>query len=226
MIVVVIAAVIVLLAKLAEWKLPAGSLNRVSRTKYITVCAMMGALAAILMLLEIPLFFAPSFYKIDLSELPVMIGGMYMGPVAAVMIELVKILLKLILKGTTTAFVGDFANFAVGCALVLPAVIVYHTKKSKKRALTGLIIGTIIVTVFGTLFNALYLLPAFSKLYGIPMDTLIGMGTAVNKGITDITTFVIFAVAPLNLLKGIIISVLTMLIYKHISKLLHGMMEH
>ena len=154
-----------------------------------------------------------------------MIGGMYLGPVGAVLIELVKILLKLILKGTTTACVGDFANFAVGCALVLPAVIIYHTKKTRVRALIGLIMGTLVMTVFGTLFNALYLLPAFSKLYGIPMDSLIAMGTAVNPKITDVTTFVVIAVGPLNLLKGCLISILTMLLYKHISRLLHGMME-
>jgi riboflavin transporter FmnP len=142
-----------------------------------------------------------------------------------VIIEFVKILLKLVLKGTTTAFVGDFANFAVGCSLVLPAVIVYHTGKTKGRALAGLITGTIVLTAFGTLFNALYLLPAFSKLYGMPMDVLIEMGTAVNAKITNITSFVMLAVAPLNLIKGLSISILTMLLYKHISRMLHGMMN-
>lgn len=225
MVVLVVAAVIIALAKVSELTFLKGNVNKVSATKFITVCGMFGALAGILMLLEIPVFFAPSFYKIDLSELPVMIGGMYLGPVAAVIIELVKILLKLVLKGTTTAFVGDFANFAVGCSLVLPAVIVYHTRKNRTRALVGLVTGTLVMTVFGTLFNAWYLLPAFSKLYGIPMDALIEMGTAVNPRIHDITTFVIFSVGPLNLLKGVVISILTLLLYKRISRFLHGMME-
>ena len=224
-VVLVVAAVIIALAKASELTFLKGNVNKVSATKFITVCGMFGALAGILMLLEIPVFFAPSFYKIDLSELPVMIGGMYLGPVAAVIIELVKILLKLVLKGTTTAFVGDFANFAVGCSLVLPAVIVYHTRKNRTRALVGLVTGTLVMTVFGTLFNAWYLLPAFSKLYGIPMDALIEMGTAVNPRIHDITTFVIFSVGPLNLLKGVVISILTLLLYKRISRFLHGMME-
>ena len=224
-VVLVVAAVIIALAKISEVTFLKGNVNKVSATKFITVCGMFGALAGILMLLEIPVFFAPSFYKIDLSELPVMIGGMYLGPVAAVIIELVKILLKLVLKGTTTAFVGDFANFAVGCSLVLPAVIVYHTRKNRTRALVGLVTGTLVMTVFGTLFNAWYLLPAFSKLYGIPMDALIEMGTAVNPRIHDITTFVIFSVGPLNLLKGVVISILTLLLYKRISRFLHGMME-
>ena len=226
LVVILVAAVIIALAKVSEMTFLKGSVNDVGSTKYITICGMFGALAAVLMYFEFPIpFLAPPFYKLDFSELPVMIGGMYLGPAAAVIIEFVKILLKLVLKGTTTAFVGDFANFAVGCSLVLPAVIVYHTGKTKGRALAGLITGTIVLTAFGTLFNALYLLPAFSKLYGMPMDVLIEMGTAVNAKITNITSFVMLAVAPLNLIKGLSISILTMLLYKHISRMLHGMMN-
>ena len=92
-VVLVVAAVIIALAKASELTFLKGNVNKVSATKFITVCGMFGALAGILMLLEIPVFFAPSFYKIDLSELPVMIGGMYLGPVAAVIIELVKIMM-------------------------------------------------------------------------------------------------------------------------------------
>ena len=220
-VVLIVAAIIIALAKLSEITFLKENVNRVSGTKYITVCAMFGALAGVLMLLEIPLFFAPSFYKIDLSELPVMIGGMYLGPVACVIIELLKILLKLVIKGTTTAFVGDFANFAVGCSLVLPAVIIYHTKKTRARALIGLIVGTIVIAIFGTLFNAVYLLPAFSKLYGMPLDAIIGMGTAINSHINSVMSFVFICVFPLNLIKGAVISVLTMILYKHISRLLH-----
>ncbi len=226
LVVILVAAVIIALAKVSEVTFLKGSVHDVGSTKYITICGMFGALAAVLMYFEFPIpFLAPPFYKLDFSELPVMIGGMYLGPAAAVIIEFVKILLKLVLKGTTTAFVGDFANFAVGCSLVLPAVIVYHTGKTKGRALAGLITGTIVLTAFGTLFNALYLLPAFSKLYGMPMDVLIEMGTAVNSRITNITSFVMLAVAPLNLIKGLSISILTMLLYKHISRMLHGMMN-
>lgn len=225
LVVILVAAVIIALAKVSEVTFLKGNVYDVGSTKYITICGMFGALAAVLMYFEFPLpFLAPPFYKLDFSEVPVMIGGMYLGPAAAVIIEFVKILLKLVLKGTTTAFVGDFANFAVGCSLILPAVIIYHTGKTKGRALAGLITGTIVLTVFGTLFNALYLLPAFSKLYGMPMDVLIEMGTAVNGKITNITSFVILAVAPLNLIKGLAVSILTMLLYKHISRLLHGMM--
>ena len=178
------------------------------------------AVAAVLMYIEIPLFFAPSFYQIDLSEVPVFICSFSLGPVAGVVCELVKIILKLFLKGTSTAFVGDFANFVVGCSFVLPATIVYHRFKTKKGALAGMAVGAGVMTVFGSLFNAVYLLPTFSELYGLPMETLVAMGTAVNKAINSVSTLVLFAVVPFNLVKGVIVTVLTFLLYKRVERLL------
>jgi riboflavin transporter FmnP len=178
-------------------------------------------MAGVLMLVEIPLPFAPPFYKIDLSELPILICTFYLGPVAGVTAELVKVLVKLLLKGTTTAFVGDFANFAVGCSFILPASLVYHAKPGKKSALIGLVVGTLCMTVFCSAFNAVYLLPKFAALYGMPMEAIIGMGTKVNSHITSVSTLVLFAVVPFNLLKGAVVSLLTFLLYKRISPLLH-----
>lgn len=173
------------------------------------------------MLLEIPLLFlAPEFYKLDFSELPVMICSFYLGPAAGVLTEFLKILIKLLFKPTTTAFVGELANFAVGCAFVLPASMIYHIRKTKKSALIGLSAGTLCLTCFGSIFNAVYLLPAFSDLFGIPIDAIIGMGTEINSHISNISTFVLFAVAPLNLIKGVLISVLTFLLYKRVEKVL------
>ena len=192
-----------------------------SDTHYITYTALLSAVAGVLMLFEIPLFFAPGFYKLDLSELPVLICTFYLGPVAGVVSELLKVMLKLILKGTTTAFVGDFANFAVGCSFVLPASIVYHSRPSRQRAILGLVVGTLIMTVFGSAFNAVYLLPKFSALFGMPLSAIVAMGTKVNGAITSVSTLVLFAVVPFNLLKGVTVSLLTMLLYKRISPLLH-----
>lgn len=221
---VVCIAIIVglaLLAKLAERFLPAK--RKVSPARRITIIAVCSAIATVLHILDFPLLFlAPEFYKLDFSELPVMLCGFFLGPSATVACEAVKILLKLLLKGTSTAFVGDFANFAVGCSLVLPAVIVYHTQKTRKSALMGLILGTIVLTVFGSAFNAIYLLPKFSQLYGIPLDAIIGMGSKINSSITSVSTFVMLAVAPLNLIKGISVSVLTMLLYKRVARPLFG----
>ena len=210
-----------LLAAAAFERLLVKDRKRFSDTHYITYTAVLSAVAGVLMLFEIPLFFAPSFYKLDLSELPVLICTFYLGPVAGVVSELLKVCIKLILKGTTTAFVGDFANFAVGCSFVLPASILYHSRPSRQRAILGLVVGTLFMTVFGSVFNAVYLLPKFSALFGMPLDAIVGMGAKVNGAITSVSTLVLFAVVPFNLLKGIVVSLLTMLLYKRISPLLH-----
>lgn len=192
----------------------------IGSARYVSVTAICSALAAVLMLLEIPLFFAPSFYELDLSEVPVLFCGFFLGPVAGVICELLKIIIKIFIKGTSTAFVGDFANFFVGCAMVLPATILYHVKKSKKAAIVGLITGTVIMTIFGSFFNAVYLLPRFSALFGMPMEAIIGMGTDINGNITSVSTLVLFAVVPFNILKGVVVSVLTFLLYKRVEKTL------
>lgn len=210
-------------AELVERKLLKDRVVQVKRTRYLTICAMLGALAMLLHIFDFPVpFLAPGFYKLDFSEIPVMVGAFYLGPVGGVVIELVKILLKLVIKGTSTAFVGDLANFIVGCSFVVPASVLYHIKKSKKTAVAGLAAGTVVMTVFGSLFNAVYLLPAFSRLYGMPLDAIVGMGTAVNPAISSVTMLVLLAVAPLNLLKGVLISVPTMVLYKRISRVLHN----
>lgn len=216
---VAIIAVLSLLSHFAERFLP--EKRKVSPTRRITLIGICGALATILHILDFPLMFlAPEFYKLDFSEVPVLLCGFYLGPSATVACEGVKILLKLLIKGTSTAFVGDFANFVVGCSLVLPATILYHLKKSRTYAVLSLAIGTAVMTVFGSLFNAIYLLPKFSQLYGMPLDTIIAMGSSINANIKNLTTFVLLSVAPLNLIKGTLVSYLTLLLYKRVEKLL------
>ena len=212
-----IIVVLAIISRIAERFLPAT--RQVSKARRVCIIAVCSAIAAVLHVLDFPLLFlAPEFYKLDFSELPVMLCGFYLGPSATVACEAMKILLKLMTKGTSTAFVGDFANFAVGCSLVLPAVIVYHTKKSRTSALWGLVLGTAVITVFGSAFNALYLLPKFSQLFGLPLDSIIAMGGKINSSISSLQSFVLLAVAPLNLLKGAAVSVLTLLLYKRVAR--------
>ena len=219
-----ICTALFLLAKLTERFLPGKrTVTPARRTCIIAICA---ALAAVLHMLDFPLpFIAPEFYKLDFSEVPVMLCGFYLGPSAAVLCEAVKILLKLLLKGTSTAFVGDFANFVVGCSLVLPATAIYHIKRRKQSAIWGSVCGTAVLTVFGSAFNAIYLLPKFSQLFGLPLDNIIAMGSAINPGIESVSTFVLLAVAPLNLIKGICVSVLTLLLYKRVARPLFGIRQ-
>ena len=187
------------------------------RTAYVGIFA---AIAAVLMYFEFALPFAPNFYELDFSEIPVLICSFSMGPVAGVVCEFVKEILKLLLKGTSTAFVGDLANFVVGCSFILPASVVYFANKTKTGAIIGMGVGTVVMAVFGSLFNAVYLLPAFSTLYGMPLDVIVGMGTKVNPAIVSVNTLVLFAVVPFNLLKGVLVSVVTFFLYKHIERLL------
>lgn len=193
-----------------------------TNVRTLVMIAMLGAISTVLMWFEIPLWFAPSFYKIDLSEVPVMIGTFALGPVAGAMIELVKVLLKLVTKGTTTAFVGDIANYIIGCALVLPAGIIYKHKKSKKSAVIGMTAGTICLIITGCFLNAYVLLPAYGKAFGMEIEKLVAMGAAVNPAINSVFTFVLLAVAPFNLLKGIAVSVITLALYKYVSPVLKG----
>lgn len=179
--------------------------------------AMLAAISVVLMLFEIPLPFAPSFYEIDFSEVPVLIGAFAMGPAAGAAIELVKIMLNLIITGTDTAGVGELANFIIGCSLCVPAAMIYKRHKSRKGALIGMASGTVLMVVIGCLINAYVMLPVYAKAFGMPIDALVQMGTAVNPNITDLTGFIMFAVAPFNLLKAVLVSLIVLLIYKKIS---------
>lgn len=219
-----VIAVLFGLAVLGEWwvkKRSGQGHKQVSPVKRMVICAMMGAIAGILMVFEFPIpFLAPSFYQLDFSELPALIAAFAMGPVAGVAVEVVKVLLKLLIKGTSTAFVGDLANLVIGCSMVIPASLIYQFRRTRKTAVVSLTVGTAVMTVFGSMFNAVYLLPTFAVMFQWPLDQIIEMGAAVKPGIHSLTTFVMLAVAPVNLLKGTAVSVLTLLIYKKISVVL------
>ena len=189
-------------------------------TREIVTIGMLGAIAVVLMLFEIPLPFAPPFYEIDFSEVPVLVGSFALGPVAGILIEFVKILLNLVINGTATAGVGEFANFCIGCSFCIPAGIIYQRKKTKKGAMIGLVSGTLIMTFLGCFINAYIMLPTYAKAFQIPIEGLIEMGTKVNASITDLFTFVMFAVVPFNLLKGVLVSIIVILIYKKISPII------
>lgn len=210
----------ILIERMADKK--RGVKRKIFTTRMMAITGMFSAIAVVLHIFDFSLpFLAPDFYKLDFSEIPVMIGSFAFGPVAGVMIEFCKILLKLMVKGSSTAFVGDLANFVVGCSMLLPASFVYEFWKCKKGALAGCIAGIICMTAFGSLFNGVYLIPKFVVLYGLPsIDIIIQAGSAVNPAIKDVPTFVFLAVAPFNLFKSGVVSLVTMLIYKPLCPIL------
>lgn len=196
-----------------------------SHLNKLIAAAMLSALAAVLMFFEVPLpFIAPDFYKLDFSEVPVLIGGFSLGPIWAVVIELVKILLKFVIKGTMTAGVGELANFLMGCAFVFPAALLYKWKKNRKTALLGMAAGTVAMAVAAVFLNAYLLLPAYAAAFKMPMEAFVQMGTAINPSIDGLLSFVILAVAPFNLFKGVVVSILVFFLYKPLSRLIHGKM--
>ena len=186
--------------------------------KMITKIALLSALAGVLMLFEAPLWFAPSFYKLDLSELAVLMGGLTMGPMAAALIELMKILLNFVLNGTITGGVGELGNFIVGCAFVVPVAFVYQKWHNKIGMLAGMAVGIVCLVALGSVVNYFVLLPVYAVVYGQPLEAFIAMGHALNPAIVDLQTFILYAVAPFNLLKGVVISILTGLLYNRIGK--------
>lgn len=195
--------------------------NTFFNVRNLAIMGMMAALAAVLMFFDFPIpFIALNFYKLDFSEIPILIGAFMLGPVAGIVIELVKNLLNILLSGSSTGAVGEFANFCVGCALVVPASFFYQRHKSRKNALIGLAVGTVVMTIASIVLNALVMLPFYSSM--MPLENIIAAGAAINPAVSNVWTFCLLTVAPFNLVKAILVSLITMLIYKKISVLLRG----
>lgn len=197
------------------------SVNQRGSAKVIAKVGVLSAVATVLMLFDFPLWFAPNFYQLDFSEVPVLLGAFALGPAAGAAIELVKILINFVLNGTDTGGVGELANFIIGCSLVIPAGFIYKHNKSYKTAIIGFIAGTLAMAIAGAFMNYYLLLPVYSKVYGAPVQAFIEMGKALNPAITDLKTFVLYAVVPFNVFKGIVVSAAVLLIYKRISPILH-----
>lgn len=181
--------------------------------------AILSALAGLLNLITFPVPFFPPFYEVDLSDAVVLIGGFAIGPWAVVVIEGIKQIINITVNGSVTAFVGELANFLMGVAFTLPAALVYKHKKTVKRALLGTGIGLLSLVLFSSLLNYFVLIPAYTKAFGL--EAVMAMAQKAMPAIRDIKTLVLFATVPFNFLKGLVCSVITFLIYKRISPLLH-----
>lgn len=186
---------------------------------YMSRTAVLASAAAILMFMDFPVFFMPAFLKMDLSEIPAIIGAFSLGPLAGFWIMLVKNMLHL--ANSQTAGVGELANFLVGTAMVMPAGIIYRYCKNRKGAVLALAAGTLSMTLAASILNYWVLIPLYQAVLNFPGEIIVGMGHAVNPRIIDLRTFILFAIIPFNLLKGLLVSLITMLIYKKVSYLLH-----
>ena len=184
----------------------------------ISKIAVISALAGIVNLFAVPLPFFPSFYEMDFSDVIVLIGGFHLGPVAAVAIEAIKQVINVSVNGTVTAFVGEFANFLMGVALVFPASFLYKRKKSFRRALLGMGIGLVSTVLASAVLNYFVLIPLYANAFGF--DKVLSMAASVIPAISDLKTLILFATIPFNLLKGFVCVLLTIFLYKRVSPLL------
>ena len=190
-----------------------------SKIKEMTLIAIMGGLGALLMVVfHTPIPFMPPFMDFDLAAIPELIGGFALGPVAAIGIILVKILLKFVLMGTSSMFTGEIQNFLLSCAYVLPAVIIYHRSKSKKSALVGMIVGTLVCAITAVFTNLYIIIPFFASLGNMTVQSIVDMCTAVNPMMKDTLTLAIFGIIPFNLIKWTATSALTYIIYKRLIR--------
>ncbi|MDR3596553.1 ECF transporter S component [Clostridium sp.] len=171
------------------------------KTSKLIKISLLSAIAIILMYFEFPIIPAFSWLKIDLSDVPALIGAFGFGPIAGVLIELVKNLLIPLIKGSQTGLVGEFANFLVGAALVLPAGFIYNRNRSKRNAILGMVLGTVSIEIVGILANVYILLPA----YGMKMDS------------AALMQYVTLGLLPFNGIKAVLVSVLTYILYKRVS---------
>ncbi len=185
-------------------------------TNALVKIALLSVISYVFMLIDLPIPLFPLFLKLDLSDIPALIGTFALGPIAGVFIELIKNLLHLITK-TSTGGVGELANFLVGASLVIPAGVLYARNKKRSSALLGMLLGTALMSIIGAITNYYIIIPFYSKM--MPIDQIISWSASANAAIKDIKTLILYAIIPFNLLKGTIISIFTMLIYKKISYL-------
>ncbi len=192
--------------------------HKVMSTNTMTKVAILSAISYILMFISMPIpGLFPDFLKIDISDVPAIFGGMALGPFAGFMIVFIKNLFQA-MTASTTAWIGEIANLLIGGSYVVIVSLVYRNKKNLKGLLVGFILGTIAMVIVGCLTNYYMLLPFYGKI--MPMEAIINMGNVINPKVTDLGSFVIWMIAPFNLVKAILISLITLPLYKKMEVLL------
>lgn len=197
--------------------------NQFLAKKHFTMAKMikislLGAISFVLMMLEFPLPIFPAFLKFDISDVPSLIGGFALGPMAAIVIQFIKNALNVLIMGTKTGGVGELSNFFIGSSFAVVAAMIYKHHKGIKSVIIACISATFAMTMLGAFSNYFVMIPLYSKF--MPIDAIVGMGSAVNPAIKDVFTLVLYGIVPFNILKGISISIFTMPVYKKISKFL------
>lgn len=190
------------------------------KTRKLVLIAILGALSAVLMVLRFPLPFLPPFLSFDFASIPVLIGAFALGPIAALAIIVVRIIIQLVLSGTNSMFTGELQSLFLNIALVLPAALIYTKNKTKQGALQGMLVGTIINVIVAIFTNLMIIIPFYVSLYGMDMAMIIEMCSAVNPYVDSTFKLVLLGIVPFNLIKNVIVCAITLVIYKKISPII------
>ncbi len=193
------------------------STSTLSVNKLVKV-GILAAMSFILMFVQFPIPIAPPFMKVDLADVPSLIGGFAMGPGYGVAIQFIKNFLNL--SKTTTGGVGELSNFIVGGAFVYVSSFIYHRRKTKKTAIKAMVVGMLVMTVLATLSNTFVIFPLYGKIMGIELQEFVNMVSATNRLVTSYPTLMLLSIAPFNIIKGTIEIIVTDLLYKKVSPIL------
>ena len=192
-------------------------------THNLTVAAMLSAMVFIHMFIEFPIpMLIPAFIKMDFSDLPALLGAFALGPVYGVIISFMKNLLHIVIKGTSTACVGELSNFILGAIFSAVAGYIYKHHKSRKTAIIGAVAGAVAMGVLSVPSNYFVVYPAYVQFYHMPLEAILGMYQAILPSADSLIKCLILFNLPFTLVKGLLDAVLCMLIYKPLSPILHG----
>ena len=190
---------------------------RNNSVRRLAMAAMMGAVAFVLMYFSVSIPVLSPFAEMELAAVAELIGGFILGPLGAIEIIAVKLLLKIVFKGSVSMMTGELQNFILSVCFVLPAVIYYRKRRTKKAAVIGLVIGSILSIIMAVLTNLYMILPFYIRLYGMDWAGIVAMCSAANPWIKDVPTMVAFSIIPYNVVLRTLLSFLTILLYKKIS---------
>jgi riboflavin transporter FmnP len=194
---------------------------QLTKTNLLVKVAVLSVIAFILQYFDFAIpFLFPAFLKVDLSDVPAMVGGFALGPAAGVMIQLIKNILHAMFAGKT-GMVGEAANFLSGAVMVWIAAAIYQYKKDRVGALVGMAMGTIAMTLVMAFANYYLFIPLYEKVLGFPMSAIISMSSQANAGIVDLKSLVILGITPFNIIKGVMTAAITLLLYKKLSPIIH-----
>lgn len=196
--------------------------NRILNVGNITKVGILTAAALLLSIIELPIRFAPDFYKIDLSSTVVLLGSYIVGPLAGIIIAVLKTVLKALIAGTTTAFVGEYVDIIITILYVFPAAITYRNHKSLKNAILGMLVGIVSMTFFGCLLNYFLLIPVYARIAGLPVEHIVSATSLLNTKVSDLKSLVLFVTAPFNVMKGTVCSIAAYLCLLPLKKLINN----